>query len=851
MSEQTLIRKRASVKARLTGFEKFFKDFIVQIRDTESETPVSDTKLAEFELRFLRAEQLVSEFDSIQNEIESITEQPDENYIIRDEFEAKYHSIIAEARTEFKKLQKAQTPVLPPATNEGNENIHCHSNKNKDPELPIIELPKFNGKGEQWLEFKDNFLDMIHSKPHLTKTAKFQYLKAAVEGSAAHVIRNIKITADNYQNAWDLLCERFDDERSLVQDHVKALFKIEPITRESSEKLRELWDDVSKNLRNLQDLGEPVESWSTLLVHIITAKFDRNSAREWEKQKSSLANRPTMEDVRAFIKKRAAYLTGLEPNQVEKHGIKRESTKSLYSGNISCPVCQKEHRIYNCTEFLSLTVIDRFKKVRELKLCVNCLRKNHMTKDCRVGGCRKCNGRHNSLVHDDRSKDDNTRTGPGETAVASSSATSSASTESAVTQQTASLAAHSLTKTVLLSTVAVFIIDKNGDKHLIRALLDSGSQSNFVSETLSQNLNLQRIENNLSVCGLNNATSNIDKKCDLTIMSCCNDFKINITCLVIREITGVLPEVEINTADFKIPPNIKLADPTFDTPRKIDLLIGSEVFWRLICVGQICSGPNDPIFQKTRFGWIVAGPINNLMSKNNKTYCNFTKTKNTEIQEQLCKFWEVEEVDIRKPYSQEELLCEKHFSDNVTRDNDGRFVVAIPFKDNVERLGNSRDLAVKRFYQLEKRLLANGSFRELYVLVRPEERKYQKIIWRENQDSPLKTYRLNTVTYGSASFLAIRCLKELADEFRSANPDISRIIEEDMYVDDLLSGAETPEQARLICETISRILATGGFELRKWRSNAPHVIDDIIKSDSTSNILEFSLDKEQSCKTLE
>ncbi|GFS72536.1 integrase catalytic domain-containing protein [Trichonephila clavipes] len=49
-------------------------------------------------------------------------------------------------------------------------------------------------------------------------------------------------------------------------------------------------------------------------------------------------------------------------------------------------------------------------------------------------------------------------------------------------------------------------------------------------------------------------------------------------------------------------------------------------------------------------------------------------------------------------------------------------------------------------------------------LINPDQRKLQRILWRENMDEPIKTFELSTVTYGttSAPFLATRTLKQLA-----------------------------------------------------------------------------------------
>lgn len=71
--------------------------------------------------------------------------------------------------------------------------------------------------------------------------------------------------------------------------------------------------------------------------------------------------------------------------------------------------------------------------------------------------------------------------------------------------------------------------------------------------------------------------------------------------------------------------------------------------------------------------------------------------------------------------------------------------------------------------------------------------KLQRILWRWNQEEPIKTYQLNTVTYGmaSSSFLAIRCLQEAARVRSQDYPEAAEVIIKDFYVDDLLTGSNT------------------------------------------------------------
>lgn len=63
----------------------------------------------------------------------------------------------------------------------------------------------------------------------------------------------------------------------------------------------------------------------------------------------------------------------------------------------------------------------------------------------------------------------------------------------------------------------------------------------------------------------------------------------------------------------------------------------------------------------------------------------------------------------------EDALYDEHYSKTVTRNQEGRFLTTLPVKSNISDLGNSRDRAIRRFYQLEKRLQKNVTLKDQYV----------------------------------------------------------------------------------------------------------------------------------------
>lgn len=104
----------------------------------------------------------------------------------------------------------------------------------------------------------------------------------ALKDSAALIIRSLDFSGDNYDTAWDLLCERYNNKKLLVHNHNQALFNLESITKESSKSLRGVIDTVNRNLRALKTLELTTEHWDILVIQIVSDKLDLSTNREWE-----------------------------------------------------------------------------------------------------------------------------------------------------------------------------------------------------------------------------------------------------------------------------------------------------------------------------------------------------------------------------------------------------------------------------------------------------------------------------------------------------------------------------------------------------------------------------------------
>lgn len=180
--------------------------------------------------------------------------------------------------------------------------------------------------------------------------------------------------------------------------------------------------------------------------------------------------------------------------------------------------------------------------------------------------------------------------------------------------------------------------------------------------------------------------------------------------------TNKLPAFNFKRDIFDLPRNLKLADPQFYKSLEVDVLIGAELFWDILCVGQIKASAKHPILQKTRLEWILAGRLGDPSNSVQRVQAFHANISNAQLHDQLGLFWKQENVvNDSSIFTFDETQCEQHFLDHVSRTPQGRFVVGLPFREQVvNKLGESREIALKRFLNLEKRFKRDPVLKDQY-----------------------------------------------------------------------------------------------------------------------------------------
>ncbi|XP_062708955.1 uncharacterized protein LOC134288362 [Aedes albopictus] len=610
--------------------------------------------------------------------------------------------------------------------------------------LPVFKIPSFDGCVKDWLSFRDAFQSMIGKDASLSPVDKFHYLLSVLTKEARTLVESIEVTAANFDVAWQMLEQRFENKKIIARALMDSFLNAEPIKRESYDALVGLIDSYERNLLQLRKIGLKTDGWTHLLAHILYTRLDVDTQRHWERAHNS-REAPKYEDLLQFLRDHLATLQPMASMKSRGSDSRQDHGKSTAKSKVGstltttttpkkvCPHCQKSsHSPFKCESFISMNSSQRLESVRKAGLCLNCLSSSHLVRACPSSACRVCGQKHHTMLHLRPASNEqaHSQSQPTKPAILQSQPTiaplNNSSASQSQTVATAPSAGPSTSRPValpatttadssliLLSTAVVKIADYNGNVQFARALLDCCSERNLMSEHLAQKLDLRRQNDSLSLQGVGPSAAVSKQSTTANVRSRCTDFAVDLKFHILLEFKPILPSNRLSVASWKIPPSIQLADPRFFEPNRIDAIIGAEVYYRLLLEGFVDLGPELPQLKETVFGWIVSGKVNTVDSSLSATtlVCS-----NAELENQLARFWEVESCNTNETFSTEERKCETHFAATTIRDSTGRFVVSLPKKPDVlDRLGDSRSIATRRFLSLERRLQANPSLLEAYT----------------------------------------------------------------------------------------------------------------------------------------
>ncbi|XP_070524041.1 uncharacterized protein [Cardiocondyla obscurior] len=654
---------------------------------------------------------------------------------------------------------------------------------------------------------------------------------------------------------------------------------------ESATELRRLFHAMTGVVGSLEGVDRPISSSEDLFVFITVERLDPRSRQEWETEIGDSAEPPSYSTLKKFLEKRLHTLEAIQPEKSLANSATDRAGKSLRSHHAQkaaakterdrCSLCHKDHFIMICEAFRRKPAEERRTFVETNGLCRNCLGRHKMSDCLSKRSCTVCNERHHSVLHEAFCVMGKAESSAAEIGKSSHVACRPGGGRSAV----------------LLATARVLVRDQFDGEHRVRALVDQGSETSIVSESLVQRLSLPRFGASVAVFGVGgNRAAFTRGRVALRVKSANGGAEIDVCAVILPKLTTYAGLGTSSVREWRHIQGLPLADPDYLESDRVNLLLGADVFASILGPGVRIGAPHDPIAQETMFGWIVSGSVglSDGLSVPVSLQCSVDET----LTALVCGFWEQEEVAVCGPAeSPADQECEAYFSRNHWRDGSGRYTVRMPTKEPLPDLERTRALAQRSLVSMERRFERNAELRSKYVAFM---REYESLGHMTRVDDAevcrrrcylpyhgvLKgegpSAKLRVVFNGSAPlpggdtlnrFLhaGSNLVPALADvilgwrRYRLAyTADIEKmyrqviVAEEDRDLQRILrrESADAPvvefrlntvtygltcgnsvEEARSSLLELRRLCTAGGFPLKKWAASAPELLQDIPPSD--------------------
>ncbi|XP_071648524.1 uncharacterized protein [Temnothorax longispinosus] len=547
--------------------------------------------------------------------------------------------------------------------------------------LPRIQLPEFTGKYEAWPAFRDLFHSIIEKDGATTSVEKLHYLKSCLKDEAELLVRSLPTTDENFDRAWKTLTDYYENKRLLVRSYISQFTSLQKLKGESVSDLRKLYHCVMSTAGALDNIGRPISRSEDLFVHLIVDLLDPRSRREWENAISETSEPPSYSDLQQFLDRRLHTLESLQPVKTEgassakAGGNSAQQTRALHAKKQEnklgrCSMCQKGHFIMFCAAYKGKTAAERKQHIESSNLCFNCLGKHKLSECASTRTCSVCDARHHTSLHDAYSG--------GEVA------------------KTSHLAQKTLGKpvAVLLATARIRVRDCFGIEHTARALVDQGSESSLVSESLVQRLKLSRAPTSVAVFGVGGKrTGRAQGLLALDISPRDGGPAISVSALILPRLTLYGGGVSADRATWPHLRELELADPDFAASDPVEILLGADVFAAILQPGLLKGEPFEPVAQRTTLGWIISGAAGQATCAQRSTtlQCHITEDLSSIVK----RFWQQEELPGGVlALTPEDRECENFFSLTHSRTADGRYMVRLPVVDPLPDLKGTRGSAL-------------------------------------------------------------------------------------------------------------------------------------------------------------
>ena len=537
--------------------------------------------------------------------------------------------------------------------------------------MPQPEIPKFNGDPIEYHSWRATF-DYLVTNRNIHPKEKLCFLQQSISDKVLKMtaLKNLQ-SEEAFQRAMALLSEKFDDQFHVIESYRNMLSDFKPIAEHDHKRLQDFSDLLSQveiayeTINGLDMLDDPHEL--TALSHKLPMHIRRKFASTFYNKKKQ-GFYPTFRELVNLVVTESALLNDPQIAQIlqiprtesqQERVFAASTTESAMTvvSRDSCKYCDAPgHMIVECRKLGKLTPKDKELYIKENRLCYGCLVQGHKSTACyKRSVCNECKGRHPTSIHgmyealhpsskpitnnrsdgSTRKERDTSNT----THTKDERDTSSSTTEKYLRhdaknadtdddEQKETVNAHNkrtmntkASASVYTMIVPVYVSTKQQPTHevLTYAMIDSQSDTSFITDSIAENLKAKSDDVNLSIMTMCSTTDVACKKYQglqvrgmnastivtLPSMYGRDDIPSDISQVGTKETT--LNHSHLHQIQHQVP---SLQDCG------IGILIGCDCS---IVMTPLRVIPGSPLAQETCLGWSIVGSDERVSTKTMRT----------------------------------------------------------------------------------------------------------------------------------------------------------------------------------------------------------------------------------------
>lgn len=205
--QKVLMRRRDAVAEKLDRVKAVIQSSTEQLNQNLQ-------NLHFLKLQLKTVEACYGEFNAFLNQNYGLAITPEQEKHLK--FETLHNRLTIQLNELIERLSKPSVALIPaaPASSVMSQYLSPLS----------VPLPKFDGTYESWFLFKCMFRSVMDRYQGEALSMKLYHLRNSLFGKAEGVIDQDIINNNDYEAAWTLLVETYEDKRVIIDKHIEALF---------------------------------------------------------------------------------------------------------------------------------------------------------------------------------------------------------------------------------------------------------------------------------------------------------------------------------------------------------------------------------------------------------------------------------------------------------------------------------------------------------------------------------------------------------------------------------------------------------------------------------------------------